>query len=362
MQRIVANIGGNKCTFVIGENAIQRFSFNWLDARSFVVVADARAKKRLASIFRLLIKKLGKNVIVVEIEKGERAKNISTIENICRIMARNNCDRETVIVSFGGGVVGDIAGFIASIYHRGIRYVHIPTTLLAQVDSSIGGKTGVNIPEGKNLVGSIYQPSAVIMDTDTLKILPKQEIGNGLAEVIKYGIIGNADLFRFLERNALRRDTRFFQQIIIESCKFKLSVVQQDEREVSLRHILNYGHTIGHAIEAASQYKIPHGQAIALGMMYEGYLAVVLDIFPYSDWVRQTNLLKQICAPRDVVVRPAALIDFVQRDKKSTHGEPRFVFPSRIGHVARNRGSYLHAVPHDVLQKALNIIHEMDLR
>src|SRR3989338_1536347 len=310
MKQIFAKIGDKKCTIVIGANAIRHFSFNRLGASGFVVVADMRAKKHLASIFGLLVKKLGKNLIVIEIKNGERAKNIATVERICRITARSNCDRDAVIISFGGGVVGDIAGFSASIYHRGIRYIHIPTTLLAQVDSSIGGKTGVNLSEGKNLVGSIYQPRAVIMDTGVLKTLPKQETNNGLAEVIKYGVIGDEALFRFIERSALRRDTFFFQRIVTQSCIFKLSVVKQDECETNLRRILNYGHTIGHAIEAASRYRIPHGRAIALGMIYEGYMAVVLGIFPYNDWVRQTNLVKRICPPNDVAVRPQSLIDF----------------------------------------------------
>ena len=360
MKRIFATIGDKKCTIVIGANAIRHFSFDRLGASGFVVV-DAGAKKRLASIFELLVKKLWKNLIVIEIKSGEHAKNIATVERICRIMARSNCDRDAVIISFGGGVVGDIAGFSASIYHRGIRYIHIPTTLLAQVDSSIGGKTGVNLSEGKNLVGSIYQPRAVIMDTGVLKTLPKQEINNGLAEVIKYGVIGDEALFRFIERSALRRDTFFFQRIVTQSCIFKLSVVKQDECETNLRRILNYGHTIGHAIEAASRYRIPHGRAIALGMIYEGYMAVVLGIFPYNDWVRQTNLVKRICAPSDVAVRPQSLIDFLGRDKKSTRGEPRFVFPSRIGRVARHRGSYLHAVPRNILYKALQAVNDMKL-
>ena len=361
MKQIFAKIGDKKCTIVIGANAIRHFSFNRLGASGFVVVADMRAKKHLASIFGLLVKKLGKNLIVIEIKNGERAKNIATVERICRIMARSNCDRDAVIISFGGGVVGDIAGFSASIYHRGIRYVHIPTTLLAQVDSSIGGKTGVNLPEGKNLMGSIYQPSAVIMDTSALKTLPKQEINNGLAEAIKYGVIGDKALFRFLERNALRRDAHFFQHIIVQSCIFKLSVVKKDERETNLRYILNYGHTMGHAIEAASQYRIPHGKAIAIGMIYEGYLAVVFGSFPYNDWVRQTNLLKRICAPSDVAVRPPSLIDFFRRDKKSTCGEPRFVFPSRIGSVARHRGLYLHAVPRDALYREFQVVNDMKI-
>jgi 3-dehydroquinate synthase len=202
---------------------------------------------------------------------AEAAKNLQTVEGIARKLVVAGADRHSLIVAVGGGVVGDVAGFVAASYLRGVALVHVPTTLVAQVDSAIGGKTGVNLPEGKNLVGAFYPPRLVLVDPEALRSLPDREFRGGLAEVIKYGVIADAELFAFLESNMeaiLRREAKALEKIIRRSIEIKAQVVSKDERESGLREILNYGHTFGHALESTTRYKrFQHGEAVAWGMM-----------------------------------------------------------------------------------------------
>jgi 3-dehydroquinate synthase len=268
----------------------------------------------------------------------EAAKNLATVERTCRSLVRAGADRRALLVAVGGGVVGDVAGFVAASYTRGIGLVHIPTTLVAQVDSAIGGKTGVNLPEGKNLVGAFYPAKLVIADPDLLRTLPLREFRSGIYEVIKYGVIGDARLFRFLEQKMeklLRRDPAALDFVIERCVAQKARVVSSDERESGLREILNFGHTFAHALESVTRYrKYLHGEAVAWGMLAASNLAVASNLFPAQDAGRLTNLIARVGPlPAWPGVSPARLIAAMQADKKTRAGRLRFVLPERIGKV-----------------------------
>jgi len=266
----------------------------------------------------------------------ESSKRLSTIEEIARSLIRSGADRHAVLVAVGGGVVGDVAGFAAASYLRGVRLVHIPTTLVAQVDSAIGGKTGVNLPEGKNLVGAFYPPKLILADPDTLDTLPHREFRSGLYEVVKYGVIADAELFRFLERrmpSILRRDSAALAWIIPRCAAIKARVVGQDEREGGLRQILNFGHTIGHALEAVTGYRrFLHGEAVGWGMIAATLMAVALDKLRDADAIRIVRLIASVGPlPKLGSIRAAQLRPILAGDKKARGGQVRWVLPCRVG-------------------------------
>jgi 3-dehydroquinate synthase len=274
----------------------------------------------------------------VLVDDREVAKNLATVENACRQLVRAGADRHALLVAVGGGVVGDVAGYVAASYARGIKIVHIPTTLVAQVDSAIGGKTGVNLPEGKNLVGAFYPPKLVIADPNLLRTLPLREFRSGLFEIIKYGVIGDARLFQFLERKMeklLRRDPAPLDFVIERSVSQKARVVSCDERESGLREILNFGHTFAHALESVTRYrKYLHGEAVAWGMIAASQLAVASKMFSVREASRVTNLIARVGSlPAWPSASPARLIAAMQADKKARSGRLRFVLPERIGKV-----------------------------
>src|ERR1700730_697489 len=268
----------------------------------------------------------------------EAAKNLSTVEHTCRQMVRAGADRRALLVAIGGGVVGDVSGFVAASYARGIQLVHIPTTLVAQVDSAIGGKTGVNLPEGKNLVGAVYPAKLVFADPELLRTLPLREFRSGVYEVIKYGAIGDAKLFRFLEQKmekVLRRDPAALDFVIERSILQKARVVSRDERESGLREILNFGHTFAHALESVTRYrKYLHGEAVGWGMIAATRLAATSGIFEAKDSGRVMNVIARVGPlPPWPNASPARLIAAMQADKKTRAGRLRFVLPERVGKV-----------------------------
>lgn len=273
---------------------------------------------------------------VILFDDRESHKRFATIEAIARRLARAGADRHCILVAVGGGVVGDVAGFAAATYLRGVRIVHVPTTLVAQVDSAIGGKTGVDLPEGKNLVGAFYPPKLVIVDPELLRTLPHREYRSGLYEVVKYGIIADAKLFDFLEKNVdtlLRRDPATLDWIIPRCIAIKARVVNADERESGLRKILNYGHTLGHAFEAATQYKrFLHGEAIGWGVIAAARLGVATDNTRAADASRIVNLVRRlgVLPPLDGI-KPAALRAIIATDKKNRGGRVRWVLARSIG-------------------------------
>lgn len=266
----------------------------------------------------------------------ESSKRLSTVEEITRQLVRAGADRRAILVAVGGGVVGDVAGFAAAAYLRGVRLVQIPTTLVAQVDSSVGGKTGVNLPEGKNLVGAFYPPKLVIADPDVLHTLPHREFRSGLYEVVKYGVIADPKLFAFLERRmdaVLRRDPAALAYIISRSIAIKADVVTKDERESGLRQILNFGHTLGHALEAATSYRrFLHGEAIGWGMIAATLLAVAMGRLSDSDAARIIRLVASVGPlPRLGKITAQQLRPIMLGDKKARGGRVLWVLPRRIG-------------------------------
>lgn len=269
-------------------------------------------------------------------DDAEAAKRLSTVEQITRELVRAGADRHATLVAVGGGVVGDVAGFAAASYLRGVRVVHIPTTLVAQVDSSVGGKTGVNLPEGKNLVGAFYPPRLVIVDPQMLSTLPHREFRSGVYEVVKYGAIADAALFKFLEehmREVLRRDAEALAFIIGRSIAIKANVVNKDERESGLRQILNFGHTLGHALETATNYRLfLHGEAIGWGMIAVAMMALSMGRMPLMDAFRIVRLTAAVGPLPDVPQIPAAKLQSIMLgDKKARAGRVLWVMPTRVG-------------------------------
>ena len=269
---------------------------------------------------------------IVTIPDGEEYKNLETVETILDELFENKLDRKSLIIAFGGGVIGDISGFSASIYQRGIDFIQIPTTLLAQVDSSVGGKTGVNNRFGKNLIGSFYQPKAVYIDINFLKTLPKREFSAGVAEIIKMAVMFDREFFEFLEQNSLD-DRENLKRAIANSVRIKANVVNQDEREAGIRAVLNYGHTFAHVIENETNYtKYLHGEAVAIGIVMANRLALKLGLISKDEVKRVKVLLEKFDLPTDYKI--ADINSFYSKfflDKKSSNNKIKFILPNSIG-------------------------------
>ncbi len=304
------------------------------------IITDTNVGKRFAKLAFDSLVKAGFEPTLIIVPAGETAKSLKSVQTCYDQLAANRLERKSFIVALGGGVVGDLAGFVAATYLRGIEFVQVPTTLLAQVDSSVGGKTGVNLKAGKNLVGAFYQPKLVLCDLDALKTLPEREFRAGLAEIVKYGIIYDAKLFAQLESNLpklLRREPKSLAAVIARCCEIKADVVGQDETEGGLRAILNFGHTIGHAIENSSGYgKILHGEAIAIGQAAAARLSQEILGLPARDAARIEALLVRAGLPVKMQLngaRRGKLFDAMRLDKKVSNGEIQFVLARKIGRV-----------------------------
>jgi 3-dehydroquinate synthase len=289
-------------------------------------------------------------------DDAETKKSVRTVELLCRKLTRAGADRKSLIIAVGGGVVGDVAGFVAASYLRGVGLVHVPTTLVAQVDSSIGGKTGVNLPEGKNLVGAFYAPRLVLIDTDLLTSLPQRQFRSGVAEVIKYGVIADAELFAYLEQNmerVLRKDVEALSHIIPRCVEIKADVVSRDERESGLREILNFGHTFGHALESVTKYRrYLHGEAVAWGMIAASLLGHKLGTTGAIEVSRVVSIIGSIGKiPAWPGVAPKIFIDAMLSDKKTRAGKLRFVLSARIGEAQSSE-----AVPMAALKRVVQMM------
>ncbi len=309
------------------------------NARTALVVTDTNATIHAAAVAQAL-QRAGIRTDVAVVPAGEPSKSLVQTDALYDRLADLPAERSTLVVAVGGGVVGDLAGFVAATYNRGLPLLMVPTTLLAMVDSSVGGKVGINHAKGKNLIGAFHQPAAVWVDTEFLGTLPDREYRSGLAEVVKYGVIFDPDFFEFLELQAahlLARRTEYVEHVVTRSCRLKASVVQQDEREeTGLRAMLNYGHTFGHAFEAVGGYgSWLHGEAVAAGMVCASRLAELRKLIPPHVSQRQVLLLEKFGLP--TAPKPEwsvdALLDAMRRDKKAQGGKLRFVLPTRLGHV-----------------------------
>jgi 3-dehydroquinate synthase len=283
---------------------------------------------------------------------GETHKTLATASRVLDALLEHRCDRKSVVVALGGGVIGDVAGFAASTFMRGIRFVQVPTTLLAQVDSSVGGKTGVNHPRGKNLIGAFHQPSLVVTDTDTLRTLPARELSAGLAEVIKHGLLADADYFAAVERDLPRLlgcEPEAMTVAIARSCEIKAGVVARDEKETGERALLNFGHTFGHAIEALTGYgRWLHGEAVGCGMCLAADLSRRLGLIAGADAQRIAAVVEQARLPvRIAGLSRSAALESMRGDKKSEAGSIRFIVLESIGHAIQR------TVPADALDATL---------
>lgn len=304
----------------------------------YVVIADDLVASLYGDLVLESCRGAGLEVDLLTFAHGEASKHLGTIADLCSRLAGLGVDRKSCIIALGGGVSGDMAGFIAAVYMRGIPFVQVPTTLLAQVDSSVGGKTGVDIPEGKNLVGAFNQPQAVYIDSLVLQSLPPAELLNGLAEVLKYGVIYDGEFFEFLAANRpaiSALDLTVLEEVILRCCAIKAEVVAADEKEADLRRILNYGHTLGHAVEAASDFTIAHGMAVAMGMVAVNEIARSKGIFSadQADRVREvvSSFGLPVLVPKEL--DRAEIKAFLKTDKKTIGGRPFFVLPTAIGKV-----------------------------
>jgi 3-dehydroquinate synthase len=324
----------------------------------YVLLTDSRVRRLYGEALTRRLRRSGIDVLGVAVPAGERSKTREAKARVEDAMTRAGLGRDAALIALGGGVVGDLGGFVAATYCRGIPFIQVPTTLLAMVDSSIGGKTAVDHPRAKNWIGAIHQPAAVWMDVATLKDLSARQFRNGLAEVIKTAIIADARLFRFLEKNLetiVARTGPVLTRIVSTCCRIKARVVERDEADRNLRKILNFGHTIGHALERLAGYRMPHGEAVSIGIAAESRIARRLGLLDPDSVVRVEALLRAARLPVRLPagIRPERLLDAARLDKKARRGRAEYVLPADLGRMARRRGAYAFPVPAATVRAAL---------
>lgn len=359
MRVVKVPLGNRSYPIKIGAGLLDRLgkecaAFNF--GRRCAIITDSNVGKVYAKpAFNALVK-AGFEPALIVVPAGETAKSFRSVQRCYDLLAGHRIERKSFIVALGGGVVGDLAGFVAATYLRGIPFVQVPTTLLAQVDSSVGGKVGVNLKAGKNLVGAFHQPKLVLCDLDALRTLPQRELRAGLAEVIKYGIIYDARFFARLERTLpalLRRNLAALTSTIARCCEIKAEVVGQDETESGLRAILNYGHTIGHGLEAISSYgKYLHGEAIAIGQVAATHLSQLRAGLREDDARRIERIFSRTGLPTHVKLNATQrrnLFNAMRLDKKVSGGDIKFVLARRIGKVVWGQ-----SVPPELVAKTIN--------
>jgi len=359
MRTVEVSLGQRSYPIFIGPGLLSRLGHECARrelGQRCAIISDTNVAPRFAKTILKNLHAVGFIPELITVPAGETAKSLPTVQACFDQLAAHRLERKSFIVALGGGVVGDLAGFVAATYLRGIAFVQVPTTLLAQVDSSVGGKVGVNLKAGKNLVGAFYQPRFVLCDLDTLKTLPKREFRAGLAEIIKYGIIYDAKLFQRLERalpKILKRDPKILAEVVARCCEIKAEVVGQDETETGLRAILNFGHTIGHAIEAISGYgKFLHGEAISIGQIAAAKISAELLGLSKTEVERIAKLFQAAGLPTKIKLNSAQrekLFDAMRLDKKVSGGEIKFVLAEKIGSV-----KWGQKVPPALIEKALD--------
>jgi 3-dehydroquinate synthase len=338
-KRILVNSSAGRYAVVCGVDVLRHAKNEIAAIGKFSKIHVVSSPKVWRAVGKSVLKSLGlkKGGHALHLmDDAETAKNLQTVEKLSRSLIRSGIDRHSLIIAVGGGVVGDVVGFTASACQRGVALVQIPTTLISQVDSAVGGKTGVNLPEGKNLVGTFYPARLVLVDSALLKPLPERQYRGGLAEVIKYGIIADAKLFTWLEKNfaaVLQRDPSALAHIIPRSLEIKAHVVSRDERDLGLREILNFGHTFGHALETITNYRVyQHGEAVAWGMMAAALLGHEMGLTPADEVSRIVSLIRRIGPlPPWPSASPEKLIAAMHSDKKTRAGKLRFVLAPCIG-------------------------------
>jgi len=342
ISKIKVNLKDNPYTIAIGYDILQDFPSQIRSlglGKDALIISHSVIERLHGRKLTESLKKAGYSVKVINVPVGEKSKSALCALNLLKQISEYDVNKKLFIIALGGGVVGDLAGFVAAIYKRGIPYIQVPTTLLAQIDSSIGGKTAIDLPTGKNLVGAFYQPRLVFADTQVLKTLSQRQIRNGLAEAIKYGIIGDVKLFNYIEANHqkfLNGEIEVLNFIVRRCAAIKAQVVSEDEKETkNIRTILNFGHTVGHAVEAASRYdQYHHGESVGLGMRVAARISVGMGLLNSSQEGCINQLISSVGLPEKIVgVRLAKIMDLMRHDKKFIAGRNRFVLVPKIGQV-----------------------------
>ncbi len=347
MQRLEVVLPGCQYNIWLGEGILGRAGDLLRQAglgRTLAIVTNPTVGRLYAAPLEQGLREAGFTTHTIEIPDGEQYKNLATLDRLYGQLMQAGLDRGSAIVTLGGGVVGDTAGFAAATYMRGIPFVQVPTTLLAQVDSSVGGKVAVDHASAKNLVGAFYQPRMVIIDTATLRSLPSEHLRGGLAETVKHGLLGSPALFAHLEQYGAEP----LPEVVRRSVQVKIDVVQQDPEERGLRAILNLGHTTGHAIEAVTGFRVPHGYGVAIGMLAATHMAMAIGICQPDVLPRLTALLRRFDLPLAVRAVPEEIYQAMFSDKKKRNGRLRFILPQAVGKVIISDD-----VPEEVIRHAL---------
>lgn len=332
-------------------------------ASRFAIITDDNIAPLYAEKIKQTISNLGKDAYIFSFPAGETSKTRATKEALENQLFEKGLGRDTCVIALGGGVVTDLAGYLAATYCRGVPLVMIPTTLLGMVDASIGGKTGVNVPYGKNMVGCIYQPKKVLIDPSTLKSLPFKERISGFVEMIKHGLVVDDAYFNYLEEHAsdiLELKGSFFEKALFDSCRIKVDIIEQDEKETGKRHLLNFGHTLGHALENLTHYSLTHGEAVAIGILVESYLSLQLGGLDQADFDRIKNMLERYKVPMHLThhFSVTELLDTMVLDKKSLKGKPRFVILEAIGSAKTYGSTYCTTIEEPLLKHALEWMND----
>ncbi len=359
MKEVQVSLQDESYTIYIGDGILTQLGSTLARydiGKRVAIVTNPTVNKLYGSPVTRGLEKTGFEAFTVEVPDGEAYKSMETAMTVYERLIDHRMERRSATIALGGGVVGDLAGFVAATYLRGVPFVQVPTSLLAQVDSSVGGKVAVNHPKGKNLIGAFYQPKLVWIDISTLRTLSLREVRSGLAEVVKYGVIEDDDFFSFLEESTplmQRLDSTTYETIVTKSCEMKRDVVEKDPEEKGLRMILNYGHTIGHALEALTHYdEYTHGEAVAVGMSSAARISVEMGILQEVDAARQDRLLHNLDLSTRIPkkVSPEMIMEAMTKDKKVKDDKIRFVLPTRIGQV-----TITDSVPRQVVQKVLEM-------
>ncbi len=340
MRRVRVNLSRNSYEICVGLNLLPYLA-DELEKLGFtgklIVITDSLVRNLHAEALKENLEKSSFKVELIEVPEGEEQKSLESAIKIYGLLSDLHAERTTPVLALGGGVIGDLAGFVAATYLRGLPLVQVPTTLLSQVDSSIGGKVGLDYAHLKNKIGAFYQPRLVVADIGMLKTLTPKDISDGLAEVIKYGVIWDRRFFKFVAANLDKvktLDEEVLEEIVYQSAKIKAKVVSKDERDFGLRHILNFGHTVGHGLESASEFKLSHGEAVALGMLAEARISAKMGIFKRSELEELKSVLKKAGLPTKLrEIELERVIEAIGHDKKIAQGKLKFILPKRIGKV-----------------------------
>ncbi len=337
----------------------QELKRDYPSVSKYAIITDSNVLELYGGKLDLCLSGQGLNSKLFSFPAGEKNKNMKTVSNLLNQLGKAKYNRDSLVIALGGGVVGDTAGLVASLINRGVSYVQIPTTTIAQADSAVGGKTGVDLPSGKNLAGAFKQPSRVYIDIKTLETLDEQNFRSGLVESVKHGVIRDAKFFGWIEENIddlIIRDEKSLIYLANQNSKIKGEIVELDPDEKSLRKILNYGHTIGHAIETASKYRLLHGEAISLGMRVEGLISWRNTDYYSSDLKRQNELLDWIGMPKIIPanISNRDILRLTLGDKKASGGKATYSLPAKIGEMNSYSGKYSDQIDEFVVISALN--------